>query len=140
LTSAPWIPPQPTTHPIITKATMRFTTLLTLAGLSTVGAFITPSSSSRIQRHESPIAPAKPQHVLVTPSAHRSPITRLFMGWGPEPIWSTGFVDSTIQACPSGTCVSLKVQVEDGSGFVVPGQYVQVRPAGGEFRFTNYYQ
>jgi hypothetical protein len=62
------------------------------------------------------------------------------MGWGPEPIWSTGFVDSTIQACPSGTCVSLKVQVEDGSGFVVPGQYVQVRPAGGEFRFTNYYQ
>ena len=54
------------------------------------------------------------------------------MGWGPEPIWSTGFVDATIQACPSGSCVSLKVQVEDGSGFTLPGQYVQVRPAGGE--------
>lgn len=55
------------------------------------------------------------------------------MGWGPEPIWSTGFVSDTIQACPSGSCVSLKVQVEDGNGFTLPGQYVQVRPSGGEY-------
>jgi len=54
------------------------------------------------------------------------------MGWGPDPIWSTGFVSQTIQACPSGSCVSLKVQVEDGTGFKFPGQYVQVRPSGAD--------
>ena len=58
--------------------------------------------------------------------------TRLFMGWGPEPIWSLGTVTRNFPACPSGSCVSLFLDVEDGSGFVNPGQYVQVRPAGGE--------
>lgn len=52
------------------------------------------------------------------------------MGWGPDPIWSTGTVESNIQACPSGSCVSIKMKVEDGSGFIYPGQYVQVKVAG----------
>lgn len=52
------------------------------------------------------------------------------MGWGPDPIWSTGHVESNIQACPSGSCVSLRVTVDDGSDFLYPGQYVQVKPAG----------
>ena len=56
--------------------------------------------------------------------------TRLFMGWGPDPVWSAGTVDSNIQACPSGTCVTLRISVPDGSQFMYPGQYVQVRPAG----------
>jgi len=54
------------------------------------------------------------------------------MGWGPDPIWSTGSLESNIQACPSGSCVSLRVAVEDGTGYIYPGQYVQVRPAGDE--------
>ncbi|KAL7465742.1 hypothetical protein ACHAXS_006067 [Conticribra weissflogii] len=58
-----------------------------------------------------------------------SSTTRLFMGWGPEPIWSTGTVTSNIQACPSGSCVSLKISVPDGSDFLHPGQYVQVLPS-----------
>lgn len=61
-----------------------------------------------------------------------SSTTQLFMGWGPDPIWSTGTVESNIQACPSGSCVSMKVNVEDGTGFIYPGQYVQVKPAGDE--------
>ena len=56
--------------------------------------------------------------------------TQLYMGWGPEPVWSTGTVDSNIQACPSGSCVTLRIKVDDGSGFIYPGQYVQVKPAG----------
>lgn len=59
--------------------------------------------------------------------------TRLLMGWGPDPVWSTGLVESNIQACPSGSCVSIKVNVDDGSDFVYPGQYVQVKPAGGRW-------
>mmetsp|Transcript_12698 Transcript_12698/g.27008 ORF Transcript_12698/g.27008 Transcript_12698/m.27008 type:complete len:324 (-) Transcript_12698:298-1269(-) len=55
--------------------------------------------------------------------------SRLFMGWGPEPIWSTCTVTSNIQACPSGSCVSLKIDVPDGNDFLYPGQYVQVLPS-----------
>jgi len=36
-------------------------------------------------------------------------------------------------ACPSGSCVSLKVNVDDGSDYLIPGQYVQVRPADGTY-------
>eukprot|EP00571_Detonula_confervacea_P014084 CAMPEP_0172309688 /NCGR_PEP_ID=MMETSP1058-20130122/10427_1 /TAXON_ID=83371 /ORGANISM="Detonula confervacea, Strain CCMP 353" /LENGTH=346 /DNA_ID=CAMNT_0013022361 /DNA_START=25 /DNA_END=1065 /DNA_ORIENTATION=- len=61
-----------------------------------------------------------------------SSTTQLYMGWGPDPIWSTGSIESNIQACPSGSCVSLKVNVEDGTGYIYPGQYVQCRPAGDE--------
>lgn len=66
----------------------------------------------------------------VKPSSYSA--TQLFMGWGPDPIWSTATVDSNIQACPSGSCVSLKVNVNDGSDYLIPGQYVQVRPADDE--------
>lgn len=52
------------------------------------------------------------------------------MGWGPDPVWSPGTVESNMQACPSGSCVSIKINVDDGTGFVHPGQYVQVKVAG----------
>ena len=75
-------------------------------------------------------APTAKQHY--TNNAFAS-TTQLFMGWGPDPIWSTGHVESNIQACPSGSCVSLRVTVDDGSDFLYPGQYVQVKPAGGAY-------
>ena len=50
-----------------------------------------------------------------------------------DPIWSTATVDSNMVACPSGSCVSLKVNVADGSDYLIPGQYVQVRPADGTY-------
>jgi len=50
-----------------------------------------------------------------------------------DPIWSTATVDSNMVACPSGSCVSLKVNVDDGSDYLIPGQYVQVRPADGTY-------
>ena len=67
------------------------------------------------------VAPARPstrinQHVL-------------FMGWGPDPIWSSAVVKSNENACSSGKSVTLQVDVpaETAAEFKVPGQYVQVR-------------
>ena len=113
---------------------MKIASALALFGsLATTGAFTTPYTSIRIQRNEPLVVAPSQSHVKSLRVTQTRPITRLFMGWGPEPIWSTGFVSNTIQACPSGSCVSLKVQVEDGNGFTLPGQYVQVRPSGGEY-------
>ncbi|KAL7552417.1 hypothetical protein ACHAWF_015655 [Thalassiosira exigua] len=63
------------------------------------------------------------------PSRAAGSSTRLFMGWGPDPIWSGAMVEINVQACPSGSCVSLRVNVPDGSEFIYPGQYVQVKPS-----------
>ena len=67
------------------------------------------------------VSPARPstrinQHVL-------------FMGWGPDPIWSSAVVKSNENACSSGKSVTLQVDVpaETAAEFKVPGQYVQVR-------------
>mmetsp|Transcript_25722 Transcript_25722/g.36294 ORF Transcript_25722/g.36294 Transcript_25722/m.36294 type:complete len:315 (-) Transcript_25722:167-1111(-) len=53
----------------------------------------------------------------------------LFMGWGPEPVWSGASVLSNEAACPSETCVSLQVEVspDTAAEYKFPGQYVQVR-------------
>ena len=58
----------------------------------------------------------------------------LFMGWGPEPIWSTAKVLSNDVACPSGSSVLLSVEVppETLEEYKIPGQYVQMRVNGDE--------
>lgn len=57
--------------------------------------------------------------------------TRLYMGWGPDPIWSTATVLQTTDACPSGKTRSVTLQVppETAAAYTVPGQYVQLRNA-----------
>jgi len=87
------------------------------------------TSSPLVRSNAAPVAtttaPIAKQHGVVASST-----TQLFMGWGPDPIWSTGTVESNIQACPSGSCVSIKMNVDDGTEFIYPGQYVQVKIAG----------
>lgn len=63
-------------------------------------------------------------------SSSASPRSVLFMGWGPEPIWSEAKIISNGSACPSGSCASIVVSVpeETAVSFTDPGQYVQVRP------------
>lgn len=53
----------------------------------------------------------------------------LFMGWGPEPIWSDATTVSNTPACTSGRSVRITVQVspETAADYTIPGQYVQVR-------------
>jgi NAD(P)H-flavin reductase len=57
------------------------------------------------------------------------PSTLLFMGWGPEPIWSAAAVSSNDVANESGGSVSVVVAVppETAQEYSIPGQYVQVR-------------
>ena len=54
----------------------------------------------------------------------------LYMGWGPDPIWSTATVQSNVDACPSSKSCLVQVQVpaETAAEYKVPGQYVQMRP------------
>jgi sulfhydrogenase subunit gamma (sulfur reductase) len=60
----------------------------------------------------------------------------LYMGWGPEPIWTDSVIvgGGAIPACESGKSVIVQVQVPEESAklFTVPGQYVQMRPKAGE--------
>jgi NAD(P)H-flavin reductase len=53
----------------------------------------------------------------------------LYMGWGPDPVWSSATVSTNAKACESGVSVSvtLKVPPETAAEYAIPGQYVQVR-------------
>jgi len=54
----------------------------------------------------------------------------LYMGWGPEPIWSSAKLISNEVACKSETCVSLRLELEDvesAKEYTIPGQYIQLR-------------
>ena len=71
--------------------------------------------------------------VATTPLAIRSynPKTSrhvLFMGWGPEPIWSTATVTETADACNSGRSVLVKVQVspDTAAEYKIPGRSLMV--------------
>ncbi len=134
-------PPPPATihHPI----TMRFIhhSVLVAGVISAREAlgFFAPShraaTSSTLSRHDFAVAvksssKLRPAASFASVSSASTSSTQLF-GWGPDPIWSTAFVESNIQSCPSGSCVSLKVNVDDGTEFIYPGQYVQVKPTGG---------
>eukprot|EP00526_Cylindrotheca_closterium_P017880 CAMPEP_0113610856 /NCGR_PEP_ID=MMETSP0017_2-20120614/5247_1 /TAXON_ID=2856 /ORGANISM="Cylindrotheca closterium" /LENGTH=305 /DNA_ID=CAMNT_0000519767 /DNA_START=44 /DNA_END=961 /DNA_ORIENTATION=+ /assembly_acc=CAM_ASM_000147 len=52
----------------------------------------------------------------------------LFMGWGPDPIWSAGSVTASEAANESGSTVRITVQVppETAAEYKTPGQYVQM--------------
>jgi NAD(P)H-flavin reductase len=55
--------------------------------------------------------------------------TRLYMGWGPDPIWSPAVVVSNVPACANGRSILLRLSVpsETAAAFTTPGQYVQVK-------------
>lgn len=59
--------------------------------------------------------------------------TMLFMGWGPEPVWSSATIQSNDPACQSGKSVVVKISVppETAKDYTIPGQYVQVRAMDG---------
>lgn len=83
------------------------TTLFALLAVSTHG-FLAPQTFVRPQRHV------------------------LYMGWGPDPVWSSAKLTSNTDACASGVCVTLTVEVgeENAKEYAIPGQYVQVRLNG----------
>ena len=115
---------------------MKLGVLICALVASAASAFAPSSTSIAQHRSVAPVVVAsikeKSRNNNINDVATRSNYLPLFMGWGPDPIWSTGAVESNIQACPSGSCISLKLNVDDGTDFIYPGQYVQVKPSGGE--------
>jgi len=54
----------------------------------------------------------------------------LYMGWGPDPIWSASEVESTMigNLSKESAAVTVAVSPETAQEFTVAGQYVQIRP------------
>lgn len=59
----------------------------------------------------------------------REAFSKLFMGWGPEPVWEPAIVKSTGSSSASGNFVTVVVQApfELIESYKVPGQYVQLK-------------
>jgi len=96
--------------------------------VSTSDAFVSPMTKttallSQQQQQQPQYAP------VLLPSVPRRTPSVLFMGWGPEPVWSSAKVTANEKACQSGSCVTVKVDVppETAQEYSVPGQYVQLR-------------
>lgn len=54
---------------------------------------------------------------------------KLFMGWGPDPIWTTAKVSSSTSCSPSNNFIQVTVDVDPEvlEGYKVAGQYVQLK-------------
>lgn len=62
-------------------------------------------------------------------SCRRSKPHIVYMGWGPEPVWSPAEVKTNEAANKSGKSVKITVAVppETAQEYLIPGQYVQLR-------------
>jgi len=113
---------------------MRSLTYFLLALVSGANAFVAP-------RHVPTtfVAPPSTSHsgretssLIVSPFTQpkkRYPCGVLFMGWGPEPVWSTAQVKTNQAANQSAKSVTITVSVppETAAEYKIPGQYVQFR-------------
>mmetsp|Transcript_16608 Transcript_16608/g.47162 ORF Transcript_16608/g.47162 Transcript_16608/m.47162 type:complete len:313 (-) Transcript_16608:155-1093(-) len=113
---------------------MRSLTYFLLALVSGANAFVAP-------RHVPTTFVAPPSNIhsgRETSSLTVSPFTQpkkrqpcgvLFMGWGPEPVWSTAQVKTNQAANQSAKSVTITVSVppETAAEYKIPGQYVQFR-------------
>jgi len=70
---------------------------------------------------------AHPQHGLAAPAYSG---TSLYMGWGPDPIWTASDIEGMQigNMSKESSKVTVNVSPETAADFKVPGQYVQVRP------------
>jgi hypothetical protein len=60
---------------------------------------------------------------------HNRNVGALYMSWGPEPVWGSAKLASSVPACKSAACVSVTVELdpEKAKDYTIPGQYVQLR-------------
>lgn len=71
--------------------------------------------------------PAK-HSVLYAPTFNdRRKLSPLFLSWGPEPTWSNAKIESVAPASSNSVSVTLSVPTDVAEGFIVPGQYVQLK-------------
>jgi len=108
----------------ISSISSAFLAVLAVA-FSSVDAFVVPSGK--------PLAvgsgPVRSGVNVVAIPSRGCGLSPLFMGWGPDPIWSTAEVESSGAANQSGgsVAVTLKVPPETAAEYKTGGQYVQVR-------------
>jgi NAD(P)H-flavin reductase len=71
-----------------------------------------------------------PQHGLATAFGTTTSATSLYMGWGPDPIWTASEIESLQigNMSKDSSKVTVTVSPETAAEFKIPGQYVQVRP------------
>lgn len=107
--------------------------LLLLALVSGADAFVAPRHVPTTFVAPSTTQSVRESSTLVATRAFlqqkRQPRGVLFMGWGPEPIWSTAQIKTNQAANQSGKSVTLTVSVpsETAAEYKIPGQYVQLR-------------
>jgi hypothetical protein len=104
-----------------------------LFGGAAVQAFVAPAQQGVTRTLSTPLAFVSLHHQQHHVATLRKPTapsnTVLFMGWGPEPIWSPATISTNQSANKSGKSVSLTVAVppETAQAYKIPGQYVQLR-------------
>jgi NAD(P)H-flavin reductase len=111
--------------------------LLTSPSLVAVNAFTAVQTTTRQQHHPAVLltttwttrTTTTARAITTTPVTTKTTKTRLYMGWGPDPIWSPAVVVSNVPACPNGRSILLRLSVpsETAASFTTPGQYVQVK-------------
>ncbi len=113
---------------------MKFISIITSLVVCEVSAFA-PSSVSKSVNVPSigkPVVQGQ-QHVATSTASsyqqQRQSLSQLFMGWGPEPVWSPATITASDSASMSGNFVSITVDVSSDllEEYKVPGQYVQVK-------------
>jgi NAD(P)H-flavin reductase len=108
------------------------TFLLALGALvSTTTQAFTTSTGRPAFTSSSSVLSRQPQQLSDVRSAVSPRQTRqvLYMGWGPDPVWSSATVSTNEKACESGVSVLVNLQVpaETAAEYATGGQYVQVR-------------
>jgi NAD(P)H-flavin reductase len=115
-----WCPPSPVT--VVTAFTAVSRTSTTIAR--------TTKPYHHHQYHESlgGVLVTSPRTTARTTPRRSTTTTQLFMGWGPDPIWTSAVVQANEMACRNGHSILLRltVPIETAASFVTPGQYVQV--------------
>ena len=117
------------TKPLLTSC---FVSICLFSAISETLAFgiVSPTTSKvGFQPKPTTFADVSPQKHQPCVSYSHSRDFKLYMGWGPEPIWSAAKVESNINSSPSGQFVQVTVDVpaEVIEGYKVPGQYVQLK-------------
>lgn len=106
-------------------------TTFALLGDHSVHAFVTPSTQQAAVPKSAwgVVSTPKPFSIVAPTTNVRSPSSVLFMGWGPEPIWSTATVKTNVAANKSGksSSITVEIPVETAQEYKIPGQYVQLR-------------
>lgn len=103
------------------KSTMLRSIAVLLLAVAGCSAFVVPYRKT----------PFKQQGLLPisSPVSYNRENVVVFMGWGPDPIWTDAKVTSNSDACKSGLCVTISVELDQdvAKEYAIPGQYVQVR-------------